>query len=564
MRATIPHDAVRHSGIVPRIAVALLAVAIIVPVGWRFAHVAYQQLVFPFDLCFETPNLATVKVIRDGGNPYSASVYDAMPFVLTMYTPLYHYVVAMLPADSKNPFLPGRLVSMICVLGCGLVPYVVHRRGRRQRWIACVLPFLLFSSWSLMSATAFFKNDPLAMLLSAGGVATLSATSSRRSFIAGALCILAVASKQSFVAAAAACLCFLILRDRREAVRFLTVVIGLVISGAIAATWGWGSGFWFSVVGAVRQPFDIDTGLRVIRQVVGQPLFVAVLLGSLATLIRECVGRGLRVTLCDSPFAFYLFFSWSVALLTIWKVGASANYLFEPHLASVLWLSHWLRADVEWRPDFRLLPFLLCIAVLSGFEMVASRPGHYTFATASRSDVMRQRSTIIQQASSEAGVKSPKFLNLVTHIDALLLSEHVYLNDPYLYRLLWEQEILSPAPVARAVLRGKFDLVAIPPAYIGAGPFKPHERLLRESLRYRYRILKRVPALGYVLLIRCDYGVGIVLPVDGGSDSSGHDVGDDATGTPRRQSTGATWATLTPLTFPKNVGCCSAESYSVS
>jgi hypothetical protein len=105
------HDTVYLPRTVMAAALVLVALAIIVPIGWRFANVAYHQLYFPFDLCFETPNLATIKLIKDGWNPYSPDVYNGMPFILTMYTPLYHDLVALLPVARSNPFFYGRLVS---------------------------------------------------------------------------------------------------------------------------------------------------------------------------------------------------------------------------------------------------------------------------------------------------------------------------------------------------------------------------------------------------------------------------------------------------------------------
>ena len=51
----------------------------------------------PFDLVYETPNLSTIMLIKEGINPYDPAVYDALPFVITPYTPLYHYLVASLP-----------------------------------------------------------------------------------------------------------------------------------------------------------------------------------------------------------------------------------------------------------------------------------------------------------------------------------------------------------------------------------------------------------------------------------------------------------------------------------
>ena len=67
---------------------ALLIVAIAFTV--RFASVSVAQFEAPLDLLYETPTHATVEVIASGRDPYSPSVDDGPPFVLTMYTPAYY------------------------------------------------------------------------------------------------------------------------------------------------------------------------------------------------------------------------------------------------------------------------------------------------------------------------------------------------------------------------------------------------------------------------------------------------------------------------------------------
>jgi hypothetical protein len=300
----------------------------------------------------------------------------------------------------------------------------------------------------------------------------------------------------------------LVLRDRHKAISFLGMLTSLMIGAAILATCFWGLGFWFSVVGGIRQPFDFDTGVNTILQVARQPTFVGLTIGAAVTLVHASIQRGFLATMRESPFALYLVCSWSVALLTTWKLGASCNYFFEPHLASVLWLSHWLRTDMERVAASHLLWLLICVAGVTGFEMVVSRPEDYTFVSSNLAESRKQRLEVLRQASKDIGTANPRFLSLVTHIDGYLVSDQVYLNDPYLYGLLWENELLSPESLATTIACGEFDLIAVPSSAWKDDPVKSFGVVLMKSVHSRYCLLEDSPVLGYALLIRCDHPEG--------------------------------------------------------
>src|SRR6185436_19396618 len=87
--------------------------------GARFAVVVAGQLAWPLDLEFETLQLRTVRVIESGRNLYGAETYADLPFVFSVYTPLYHLLVAALPEVAGRPFLVGRLVALGAMLLVG-------------------------------------------------------------------------------------------------------------------------------------------------------------------------------------------------------------------------------------------------------------------------------------------------------------------------------------------------------------------------------------------------------------------------------------------------------------
>ena len=95
----------------------------------RVAVVARDQLPAPFDLTYETPNLATILSITEGKNIYSSEVYETGNFVFTMYTPAFHYLIAALPASTANPFLTGRLVAMTFMVLAASLVFMPGRSG---------------------------------------------------------------------------------------------------------------------------------------------------------------------------------------------------------------------------------------------------------------------------------------------------------------------------------------------------------------------------------------------------------------------------------------------------
>ena len=77
---------------------------------------ARDQLSAPFDLTFETPNLCTVQSIQEGKHIYDPATYKDIPFILTIYTPAYHYLVSWLPKHPDNRFFTGRIVAMVFMI----------------------------------------------------------------------------------------------------------------------------------------------------------------------------------------------------------------------------------------------------------------------------------------------------------------------------------------------------------------------------------------------------------------------------------------------------------------
>ena len=238
----------------------------------RLVGVIAAQLVVPFDLVFETPTLSVVQFLKTGGDPYSPEAYAQLPFVTTVYTPLYSLLASLLPMPDANPFVSARLLSLCAMLGAAASLLGAGGGRRLIPWLAFAC---FFSFWPVVSNTAFAKSDPLALCLSAWAVVAVahSRGSAARVVLAALLCSLAIATKQSYVAAPAACLLYLAMSDTRGAWVFALSfsVVSLAMAGA--ASWIWGQGFWFSVLVSPRNPVLASNAWAVSGDMLRQPLF---------------------------------------------------------------------------------------------------------------------------------------------------------------------------------------------------------------------------------------------------------------------------------------------------
>ncbi len=110
----------------------------------RLFGVITDQLNAPFDLVFEAPNLGVIRFIQDGGNPYNPETFSKEPFIFTVYTPLYHYIVASLPTLDNNPYFTGRVVSMIAMLLSAFSLFFIKRNKQ-----VSIIPFIAFGLFFL-------------------------------------------------------------------------------------------------------------------------------------------------------------------------------------------------------------------------------------------------------------------------------------------------------------------------------------------------------------------------------------------------------------------------------
>jgi len=439
----------------------LLAAGLIIAMValYRLQMVLAWQLATPFDLAFESPNLASIEALRQGLNIYDPSVFNHHPFIFTLYTPLYHLICAHLPGSADNPFLTGRLVAVAFMGGAALLVFCAAQPGQRLAVLAWLGLFFLLRP--VTSNLAFLKNDGTALFFSVLALVLISPPprTPARLALAALCCILAISAKQVYLSATAACGLFLLFERRKDALAFGLFFLLFAVLGGLAAHLKWGHGFWWCIFNAPRVPFDAQQFSSQWRAMAGQPVFLFLLILSLGCVVVFLRKHPLR-RWAGNPFLLYFLFALAVLLATVGKPGSSTNYFIEPGLAAVFWLvsvfqSPWINPRVK--------PVAVTLGLTAALaEMIIAQPQSFTFA---EPGVIARRAETRRQifAETEAlfpGTNRLRVLNFAGPTTFFYWRGEAALNDSYLYTLLWSQGALSPDNLIQSLRSQTYDLVA--------------------------------------------------------------------------------------------------------
>jgi hypothetical protein len=243
------------------------------------------------------------------------------PYTLTVYTPGYLSVVASLVALGMPALLAARTVTLLSALGIAVL--IAAAGWRRTDWIAVAAALLfmldpILPFWQLVA-----RPDCTAALLALAGVVVLEVRSRRSTdFLAAVLLAAAFLTKQTSVAAPAAAVLFMVLNDRRRALRFVGW-LGTLVGGAVlvlrAATDG--RFLWHTVAGNLDQFSWLRAAGMDVHFVSHHVVELSVLL---FLLVRVSLQRTWSVT------ALWTATAWLVAAASVGKEGSDFNYFIAP------------------------------------------------------------------------------------------------------------------------------------------------------------------------------------------------------------------------------------------
>jgi 4-amino-4-deoxy-L-arabinose transferase-like glycosyltransferase len=471
------------------------AVAVVALAAPRVLTATVAQLWAPFDLTLEVPTVNTILLLRQGVDVYARETFDAPPFNLLLYTPAYHYLVALVPWPREiSPFTMPRLASAIAmVLAAAALCWTPVARGGRLLAVAAAGFFLAIPAvtWNI----AYARQDPMALVLSLGAMLILSRGVTRGAIVASAaLAALAVLTKQSYLSAALAGVVYLWIA-RRPHCRIFVLTLGVIGAAfAAGAHLAWGGGFWWSVLVAPTQSFDWTLYRTLPVQMAIQWTYVVLVVGGLlawglTTARWWSAGRG-----AFTPLTVYVPVAFLVSALMLGKRGAGLNYFFEPTLALLAYLVERAgRPPSSARGRLGLALVLLAFVSLFVLDCVRIPAERHTLLPVRR---LSETNRFIDHLRAEvAALDGPKrrilFPPYMSPNFAYSLGGPVYVNDPVLYSLLWREGKLSVDSFIESVASGYFDVVVVPPDEDLSRPrysFHAGTDRFYEALQRRYRL----------------------------------------------------------------------------
>jgi hypothetical protein len=296
----------------------------------HFGVLAYHlglTLAFPYDLNYGEGYVLNDAVRLSRGESLYIDLQQ-FPMVRSPYPPLFPLVWSAFQPLTGPAFWPGRLLSVLSLVGIGAVVAWNAWRVRCGVWPAVATVGLVAASPFVYQWAGYARVDMLALLCAVAGVVTAQWIGGWRGVIVSAvLCGLAVWTKQTTVTAAVAVGIAYTLRSWRFGAAFaLLIAVPSVLVAAVLNAATAGEFVRHVLAGNASNPvIPLRAAVYIAAFLI---LDLPAVIASLWWLRRGLTGR-------PSPIALYL----PIALLAAVSAGnggSSVNYLIEPVLAVAL------------------------------------------------------------------------------------------------------------------------------------------------------------------------------------------------------------------------------------
>jgi hypothetical protein len=193
-----------------------------------------------------------------------------------------------------------------------------------------------------------------------------------------------------------------------------------------------------------------------------QPMFLFLLILTVLSIWVSVKRHGEKL-LRDSPYLIYVHVSGTNLFLTVGKTGSSTNYFFEFLIAQLMWAVYAAGKNFlnyARKPLVSIL--LLAFIFFSGVDIGCSKRFNYSFVDEA---IIAQRNSYYKKVKDDIkslGLSNPSILNLFTHMHTYSITDTAYLNDPYLYMLLFQDGVLDSTPLAQCISDSYFDVIMLP------------------------------------------------------------------------------------------------------
>lgn len=418
-------------------------------VGLGFVVWYWSRLVqTPYQLDYGEGPLLDQAVRLAGGVGIYAVPGAAPPWTIGNYPPLYPLVNAGFVELFGPAYWYGRLVSVVGALAAAtfaglLVATLSSNRtaGVITGLLMPVVPYLGY--WSGLA-----RIDSMALALSLAGLwCVVRRPSSKGWLVAGGVLLVAAGfTRQTYLLAAPlAAVVWLWPYGRRRAAVFAAGLAGAVLALGAALDLATRGGFWFNVVTANVNAYDLGLLHWVARDVVIRlPVLLAVAVASIVVSVRERLPYGRLLV----PYGVGAI----AVALTAGKVGSNLNYLLELSAALCL-AAGLLLAALRARP--RLRTVLLLALVAQALLLVLRPHPYYGYAI----DAARDVSTGQQVSRVVAGTAGPVLAD--EHLGFLPLAGRAVELQPFELTQLVYAGVWNQAPLLAAIDEQRYAAILI-------------------------------------------------------------------------------------------------------
>ena len=322
----------------PAAAVALAAVLL----AWQVSVVR-----LPFQVNYEEGNiLNAVNLIERGNAIYPAP--GGLPVVINPYPPVYYYLCAAGAGWLENPFLFGRIISILATCFSAFLIGLMARRLGAPPAISIVAGACYYLALPARSWAILMRVDALAVALALAGfyLAVFARTPSERAvsgkaslarLLAAALLFSgALLTKHTMVAAPAAVVLAWALEGRRREAAWLASATGGLTGAAFLLLGWWTGGAFYIYMFATHADPSLPGKWFGEFSFIARTLPVAVTLAAWFT--AERARHGLRSRALGSaagPLALYFVLA-SIGTVTGVKLGSAWNHYLEFCAAALL------------------------------------------------------------------------------------------------------------------------------------------------------------------------------------------------------------------------------------
>ena len=320
-----------------------LSLAVVIFLAHALMAVCHR---YPLDYG-EAPLVDQAMRLAAGRNIYRPDI-SSPPYTISNYPPLYILSMAPYVGLFGPSFLMGRVISTLCGLASAAFLALIIYADTEDRLAAVVTAALFLAFPYVVGWSPLARVDMLALAFSTAGLYVVARwPTTRRGLVVSALLLVAaIYTRQSYaLAAPLAAFVWLWTQDRRQALRLAALVGGTGLGLFLILNVLTRGGFYFNVVTANVNEFDIERLERHWRNL-RKAIPILLIFGGAFLFLAP---RRLR----SWPLLVPYLVGATLSALTIGKIGSNVNYLLELCAALSLvagaWVAwsrqcHWLRA----------------------------------------------------------------------------------------------------------------------------------------------------------------------------------------------------------------------------